>query len=343
VLISEQVKKRTRAAFPVEGPRRILADTSGRERYREIRHEGTDFEVSPQRPLGADIFAEQSEEESVYEELSEEESEDIVPQRAMASSEDIRKVVTLPDELQRAVEREKLEQVSGREAAPEVDYEGDSERIFTTTKNTNAMSTPTLVEVQPFRGNAGESLESFFRRFDWPVRWSAYPQYPAGEEGVLLKEMDTVMMMQHNLTGRAFANRRRSFVSVTAFKGALEQAFPRSGMAVPKGDQRKVKALRYYETLSVIDPRTGKWDPPELYVRRAKWFKQHLPETLHLHLTHLFLTGLHDSQLMYAIKMCFSAGELTFDNVVERYERCNTTEGCSPNMRARRGGHADMG
>jgi hypothetical protein len=54
-------------------------------------------------PFGADIFAEQSEEESVYEELSEEES-DIVPQRARASSEDIQKVLTLEDELQRAIE-----------------------------------------------------------------------------------------------------------------------------------------------------------------------------------------------------------------------------------------------
>jgi hypothetical protein len=61
------------------------------------------------------------------------------------------------------------------------------------------------------------------------------------------------------------------------------------------------------------------------------WFKQSLPATLHPRLTHLFLTGLHDSQLMYAIKMSFPAGELTFDNVVERYERCHTTEwGAAP-------------
>jgi hypothetical protein len=216
--------------------------------------------VSPQRLLGADVLAEQSEEESIYEELSEEESEDIVYQRATASSEDIRKVLTLQDELQRAIERERLEQVSGQETAPEVDYEGDRTSILTATENTNVMSTPTLVKVQPFGGNTGESLESFFRRFDWAARWAAYPQYPAGEEGVLLKEMDTVMMMQHNLTGRAFAESETfstaTFASVTAFKEALERAFPRSGMVVPKEDQRKVKALRYYETLSVIDPKT---------------------------------------------------------------------------------------
>jgi hypothetical protein len=59
------------------------------------------------------------------------------------------------------------------------------------------------------------------------------------------------------------------------------------------------------------------------------WFKQSLPATLHPRLTHLFLTGLHDSQLMYAIKMSFPAVELTFDNIIERYKRCHTTEWCA--------------
>jgi hypothetical protein len=109
-------------------------------------------------------------------------------------------------------------------------------------------------------------------------------------------------------------------------------------MVVPKEDQRKVKALRYYDTLSVIDPKTGTRDPPELYVRRAKWFKQYLPATLHPRLTHLFRTGLHDSQLMYAIKMSFPARELTFDNVV-----ATPRSGAQLQLASQRGGHADTG
>ena len=93
-----------------------------------------------------------------------------------------------------------------------------------------------------------------------------------------------------------------------------------------KVDQRKVKALRFYETLSIIDPETGDRDPPELYVQRARWLRQYLPDTLHRRLAHLFLTGLHDVQLMYAIKGTIPVNELTFDNVVERYEHCNGTE-----------------
>jgi len=93
-----------------------------------------------------------------------------------------------------------------------------------------------------------------------------------------------------------------------------------------KEDQRKVEALRFYETLSNMDPETGDRDPPKLYIQRARWFRQYLPDTLHRRLAHLFLTGLHDIQLMCAIKSTIPVNELTFDNVVEHYERCNGTE-----------------
>ena len=93
-----------------------------------------------------------------------------------------------------------------------------------------------------------------------------------------------------------------------------------------KEHQRKVEALRFYETLSIMDPETRDRDPPELYVQRARWFRQNLPDTLHRRLAHLFLTGLHDIQLRYAIKSTIPVNELTFDNVVERYEHCNGTE-----------------
>jgi len=114
---------------------------------------------------------------------------------------------------------------------------------------------------------------------------------------------------------------------VQAFKDALRQAFPQSEtVAASKEDQRKVKALRFYQTLSISDPETGDRDPPELYVQRAKWLQQYFPDTLHQRRAHLFLTGLHDVQLMYAIKITIPVNELTFDNVVERYQRCNATE-----------------
>ena len=51
--------------------------------------------------------------------------------------------------------------------------------------------------------------------------------------------------------------------------------FPQSETVVAsKEDQRKVKALRFYETLSIIDLETGATDPPEIYVQRARWFRQ---------------------------------------------------------------------
>jgi hypothetical protein len=47
----------------------------------------------------------------------------------------------------------------------------------------------------------------------------------------------------------------------------------------------------------------------------------------------LFLAGLYDSQLVYAIKITIPTNELTFDNVVERYQRCHATEwGATPTL-----------
>jgi hypothetical protein len=41
----------------------------------------------------------------------------------------------------------------------------------------------------------------------------------------------------------------------------------------------------------------------------------------------LFLTGLHDQQLVYAIKATIPLGQITFENVVDRYQRrCATGE-----------------
>jgi len=143
--------------------------------------------------------------------------------------------------------------------------------------------------------------------------------------------MDMALMIQDNLIGKALEESdtlpEAAYEFVPAFKDALRQAFPQSETVVAsKEDQRKVKALRFYETLSIIDPETGDRDPPELYVQRARWFRQYLPDTRHCRLAHLFLIGLHDVHLMYAIKSTIPVNELTFDNVVERYERCNATE-----------------
>jgi hypothetical protein len=193
------------------------------------------------------------------------------------------------------------------------------------------MTPPTPLRIPPFGGAPGENLRNFFRRFDQAVRWVVYPPYPPGEEGKKQKEMDMAWMIQNNLVGKAReesdAFPEAAYKSVEAFKDALIQAFPQSETVVAsKEEQRKFKALRYYETLSIIDPETGDRDSPELYVQRAKWFRQYLPDTLHRRLAHLFLAGLHDMQLVYAIKSTIPTDELTFDNVVEIYQRCNATE-----------------
>jgi len=114
-------------------------------------------------------------------------------------------------------------------------------------------------------------------------------------------------MIQDNLIGKALeelgAFPEAAYESVQAFKDALRQAFPQSEVVVAsKEDQRKVKALRFYETLSIIDPVTGDRDPPELYVQPARWFRQYLPDTLHRRLAHQFLTGLHEVQRMTDVR-----------------------------------------
>jgi hypothetical protein len=158
-----------------------------------------------------------------------------------------------------------------------------------------------------------------------------YPPYPPGEEGKKQKEVDMAGMLLNSLVGKALkevdAFPEVAYESVEGFKDALRQAFPQSDTVVAsKEEQRKVKAMRFYETLSIIDPETADRDPPELYIQRAKWFQQYLPDTLHRRLAHLFLAGLHDGQLVYSIKSSSPTDQLTFDNVVKIYQRCNATE-----------------
>jgi hypothetical protein len=142
--------------------------------------------------------------------------------------------------------------------------------------------------------------------------------------------MGMVLMIPDNLVGKALevsdAFAEAAYDSVQAFKDALRQAFPQLETVVASmEDLRKVKELRFYQTLSIIDPETGGRDPPELYVQRARWFRQYLPETLHLRLAYLFLAGLHDQQLVYTIKATIPLGQLTFESVVDRFQRrCGT-------------------
>jgi hypothetical protein len=72
---------------------------------------------------------------------------------------------------------------------------------------------------------------------------------------------------------------------------------------VPKADQRRAKALRFYETLSIVglgDGREGLFRGLHLATDDGK---QYLPAVLHSRLTDLFLAGLHHSQLVYAIEV----------------------------------------
>jgi len=266
---------------------------------------------------------------------SEECSDEEIPERWIAYPQDVQRVLNQQEELERVKEQAKKEQLSEQEIDLSTDSDSSDDASSTTYRTdgeeATAMTTPTSLRIPPFGGTPGENLNSFLRRFDRAVRWAVFPRYPAGEEGEMQKEMDMGLMIQDNLIGKALeesdAFPEAAYESVQAFKDALRQAFPQSEAVVTsKEDQRKVKALRFYETLSIIGPETGDRDPPELYVQRARWFRQYLPDTLHRRLAHLFLTGLHDLQLVYAIKSTIPANELTFDNVEERYQRCNATE-----------------
>ena len=266
---------------------------------------------------------------------SEECSDEEIPERWIAYPQDVQRVLNQQEELERVKEQAKKEQLSEQEIDLSTDSDSSDDASSTTYRTdgeeATAMTTPTSLRIPPFGGTPGENLNSFLRRFDRAVRWAVFPRYPAGEEGEMQKEMDMGLMIQDNLIGKALeesdAFPEAAYESVQAFKDALRQAFPQSEAVVTsKEDQRKVKALRFYETLSIIGPETGDRDPPELYVQRARWFRQYLPDTLHRRLAHLFLTCLHDLQLVYAIKSTIHANELTFDNVVERYQRCNATE-----------------
>jgi hypothetical protein len=219
---------------------------------------------------------------------SEEDSDEEVLERWVAYPQDIQRVLNLQEELERARERERDEQISERGVIPFTDNHG-SEDISSITHHMNAegaatMTTPTPLRIPPFGGAPGENLRNFFRRFDQAVRWVVYPPYPPGEEGKKQKEMDMAGMIQNSLVGKALEESdtflEAAYESVEAFKEAPRQAFPQSETVVAsKEDQRKVKALRFYETQSIIDPETGDRDPPELYVQRAKWFRQYLPDT----------------------------------------------------------------
>ena len=264
-----------------------------------------------------------------------EDSDEETLERWVAHPGDIQRILNLEKELERVKERARTEQESEREVTPSTDNDGSDDSLPNTChmdgEEVTTMTSPTSLRIPPFGGTPGENLSSFFKMFHRAVRWVVYPRYPAGEEGRRQKEMDMALVIQDNFIGKALeesdAFPEAAYESVQAFKEALRQAFPQSEtVAASKEDQRKVKALRFYETLSIIDPETGDRDPPELYVQRARWFRQYLPDTLHRRLAHLFLAGLHDVQLVYAIKSTIPADELTFDNVVERYQRCNATE-----------------
>jgi hypothetical protein len=74
--------------------------------------------------------------------------------------------------------------------------------------------------------------------------------------------MDIVWIIQDNLVGKALKVSDTfpdaAHESIQAFKDALRQAFPQSGTVVASlKNQRKVKALRFYDTLSMTDPETG--------------------------------------------------------------------------------------
>jgi hypothetical protein len=74
--------------------------------------------------------------------------------------------------------------------------------------------------------------------------------------------MDMAWMIQNSLVGKvpeeSDAFPEAAYESVEAFKDALRQAFPQSETVVTsKEEQRKVKALSFYETLYIIDPETG--------------------------------------------------------------------------------------
>jgi hypothetical protein len=80
-----------------------------------------------------------------------------------------------------------------------------------------------------------------------------------------------------------------------------------------KANQRRAKPLRFYATLSTADPKMGDRDSRGLHL------VSELVEAIPCSypppsLTHLFLTGLHDPQLVYAIKMITPSDELTFGN-----------------------------
>jgi len=123
---------------------------------------------------------------------------------------------------------------------------------------------PTSVKIPPFGGTLGETLDSFLRRFDRAARWAVDPLHPNNAKVARQKELEMPLMLQDNLIGKApeesEAFRETAYVSAQAFKKALKKAFPRSETAVSKADQRRAKALRYYETLSIGDPETGEWD-----------------------------------------------------------------------------------
>jgi hypothetical protein len=87
-------------------------------------------------------------------------------------------------------------------------------------------------------------------------------------------------MIQNSLVGKvpeeSDAFPEAAYESVKAFKDALRQAFPQSETVVTsKEEQRKVKALSFYETLYIIDPETGGRILPSYTFRlqRAKWFR----------------------------------------------------------------------
>ena len=146
-------------------------------------------------------------------------------------------------------------------------YHMDAEEVMT-------MITHTSLRIPPFGGTQDENLSNFFRRFDRAVRWVVYARYPASAEGMRQKEMDMALMIQDNLVGKALEESvifpEAAYESVQAFKDALRQAFPQpETVMASEEDQWKVKALRLYKTLFIIDPETGDSDPPELSVPPA--------------------------------------------------------------------------
>jgi len=75
---------------------------------------------------------------------------------------------------------------------------------------------------------------------------------------------------------------------VQAFKGALRQAFPQSETVVAsKEDQRKVKALRFYETLSIIDQKPEIGIPPS-YTSSERDGSDSISQTLYIVVSHTY-------------------------------------------------------